>query len=382
MRVNILAGTRFQSGLVVNVLSKIKYSINVYSSSPAGKWNFLYPQYVKLFFLPLLSRIFSYLTKINSPVWFKEVSAVLFDILAAFFMKKCEVLHVWSSFGYYSIKKAKQNNTVVFVEKSCPHPYYQEKLLKEEANKLEIKYQEPSKWFLDRMLREFELADKVVVCSKYTLNSFLENGFPKEKLYNVALDSSFTPKRVFKRSFQKKELVVGIVGGNIVRKGFVYLLEAWSELKIPNGKLLLRTSKSELKKIPKIWNLIHGNNSIKIIDHLSNMEDFYEKCDLFVLPSVDEGFGMVVFEALACSLPVIITKNVGAGDFIKNGEEGFIVDIRNTQQIKDKIEYLNQNRQVLKTMSAKAKKTFDTYQKRKDNYARRVIKLYSQYEEY
>ena len=82
---------------------------------------------------------------------------------------------------------------------------------------------------------------------------------------------------------------------------------------------------------------------------------------------------MVVFEALACSLPVIITKNVGDGDFIKNGEEGFIVDIRNTQQIKDKIEYLNQNRQVLKTMSAKAKKTFDAYQKRNDNYARRVI---------
>ena len=150
---------------------------------------------------------------------------------------------------------------------------------------------------------------------------------------------------------------------------------------IPNASLLLRTSKSELKKIPKIWNLIDGDNSIEIIEHLNDMEDFYEKCDLFVLPSIDEGFGMVVFEALACSLPVIVSTNVGAGDFINNGKEGFVVDTRNVQQIKDKIETLHSDRQLLQTMSAKAKETYDNYQTRNDNYEKRVKKLYSQCED-
>ena len=135
-----------------------------------------------------------------------------------------------------------------------------------------------------------------------------------------------------------------------------------------------------MKKISKIWDLIDGDDSIEIIEHVNDMEEFYQKCDLFVLPSIDEGFGMVVFEALACSLPVIITKNVGAGEFITNGKEGYIVDIRNAQQIKDKIEYLNKNRQIIKTMSLEAKKTFKSYQMRKDNYSGRVEKLYSQFD--
>lgn len=381
MRVNILTGTRYHAGLVINILSDIKTSVNIYSSSPANKWNFANPKYVSLHFVPVFSAIFSHLTKINSPTWFKEISSVLFDFFASFMMRKCDVLHVWSSFGFYSIKKAKQQNTIVFVEKSCSHPHCQEAILKEEANKLGFKYRGHSKWFLDRTLKEFELADKVIVCSKYTLNSFIENGFPREKLYNVSLDSNFVPKRSYSRNFNKKEFVVGIAGGNVIRKGFIYLLEAWKELDIPNASLLLRTSKSELKKIPKIWNLIDGDNSIEIIGHLNDMEDFYEKCDLFVLPSIDEGFGMVVFEALACSLPVIVSTNVGAGDFIYNGKEGFVVDIRNAQQIKDKIEYLHSDRQLLQTMSAKAKDTYDNYQTRNDNYEKRVKKLYSQCED-
>ena len=381
MRVNIVAGTRFHSGLVVNILSRKEYSVQIFSSSPSSKWSFLYPNHVSLRFVPLLSRIFSYATKINPPVWFKEISAVLFDFLASFLIKKPDVLHVWSSFGLFCMKKAKRNNAVIFVEKSCPHPLYQEKLLKEESKILGIKYQEPSKWFLDRTIMEFELADKVIVCSKYTLNSFIEYGFPREKLYNVALDSSFKPKNSLKKNNYRKELVVGIAGGNVVRKGFVYLLEAWKALDISNASLLLRTSRSELQKIPKLWSLIDGDTSIEIIDHVNDMEDFYEKCNLFVLPSIDEGFGMVVFEALACSLPVIISKNVGAVDFITDGKEGFIVDIRNAKQIKDKIEYLHKNRKTLQNMSLNARKTYEAYQMRSDSFENRVEKLYVQYED-
>ena len=108
MRVNILTGTRFQAGLVINILSNMKTSVNIYSSSPASKWNFANPKYVSLHFVPLFSAIFSHLTKINSPTWFKEISSVLFDFFASFMMRKCDVLHAWSSFGFYSVKKAKQ----------------------------------------------------------------------------------------------------------------------------------------------------------------------------------------------------------------------------------------------------------------------------------
>jgi len=378
MKVNILAGTRFHSGLVVNILSKLKYEVNIYSSSPKNRWNFKHPKYVKLYFVPLLSAIVSAFTKKAQGAFFKESSAVIFDMLSSVIMKKSDILHAWSSFGLYSIRKAKKNGTTIFIEKSCPHPYYQDKLLKEESEILGIPFEEHSQWFLNRIIREFELADKIVVCSNYTLNSFIENGFPKDKLYNVALESNFIPKRNYNRDYNSEEFVVGSAGGNIIRKGFLYLLQAWKEIDIPNKKLLLKTSKKELQQVSKIWNLIDGDDTIEIIGYLDDMEDFYERCDLFVLPSIDEGFGMVVFEALGCSLPVIITKNVGAGDFITEAKDGYIIDIRNSDQIKERINFLSDNRDILKNMSNEAKKTFDNYKIRDDNYENRVKQLYKQ----
>ena len=308
-----------------------------------------------------------------------EMSVKIFDFLASIFMRKSDVLHVWSSFGLYSIKKVKKNGTIIFVEKSCPHPDFQNKLLDEEANILGIKRKVYSSSFTQRIKQEFDLADKIVVCSNYTLNSFLENGIDKNKLYNVALDASFMPKRNHSKKYDKKEIVIGMVGGDVIRKGFIYLLLAWKELNIDNKKLVLKTSKKALESVPKIWKLIENDDTIEIMGYLNDMEDFYEKCDLFVFPSIDDGFGMVVFEALACSLPVIITKNVGAGDFITDGREGYIIDIRNPLQIKEKIEFLNDNRAIMNLMSVNAKETFDNYRCRNDNYSHRIASLYKDY---
>ena len=380
MKVNILVGTRFQAAQLAKILLKYKYNLRIYSSSPVSKWK-LDSKYGKIiYFIPLFANIFTAITKISLPSFAMEFSVKIFDFFSSLYMRKSDILHVWSSFGLYSIKKAKKNGTIIFVEKSCPHPNFQNKLLDEEARFLEIERRVYSDSFTQRVIEEFELADKIVVCSTYTLNSFLDNGIKKEKLYNVALDANFTPKRSYDRNYNKDELIIGLVGGNILRKGFIYILQAWKELKIPNAKLLLKTSKNDLMQIPKIWDLVEGDDSIEIIGYLNDMEDFYERCDIFVLPSIDEGFGMVVFEALGCSLPVIITKNVGAGDFITDGKEGYIIDIRSPEQIKEKIEFLHNNRDIAKKMSINAKKLFDNYKIRDDNYENRVLKLYKEYE--
>jgi glycosyltransferase involved in cell wall biosynthesis len=171
--------------------------------------------------------------------------------------------------------------------------------------------------------------------------------------------------------------VVGFVGGSVLRKGVYYLLKAWKQLGLKDGKLLLKASQSGLQEVPKIWSLIEGDPSIEIVGYVEDMEDFYRRCDLFVLPSIDEGFGMVVFEAMACSLPVIITQNVGSGDFIEDGKQGYIVDIRDPNAIEEKVRYLNQNRDLMSSMSQKALETFQHYQEREDNYKSRVKKLYS-----
>ena len=75
---------------------------------------------------------------------------------------------------------------------------------------------------------------------------------------------------------------------------------------------------------------------------------------VMVLPSIQEGFGMVQAQALACGCPVIATQNTGAQDLFNDNIEGFIVPIRNPSSIVEKLQFLADNTEIRELMSAKA----------------------------
>jgi glycosyltransferase involved in cell wall biosynthesis len=67
-------------------------------------------------------------------------------------------------------------------------------------------------------------------------------------------------------------------------------------------------------------------------------------CDVFMLPSIVEGRALVQQEAMACGLPLIVTKNAGADDLIADGETGFLVPIRSPEALAEKISWCAANR--------------------------------------
>ena len=73
-----------------------------------------------------------------------------------------------------------------------------------------------------------------------------------------------------------------------------------------------------------------------------------------VFPSLFEGFGLVMLEAMANGLVVITTPNTGAPDFFSEGEDGFIVPIRDAEAIAEKLEMLSHDRERLAAMSQAA----------------------------
>jgi glycosyltransferase involved in cell wall biosynthesis len=87
---------------------------------------------------------------------------------------------------------------------------------------------------------------------------------------------------------------------------------------------------------------------------------------VFVFPSLFEGFGLTIGEALSQGMPVITTPNTGAPDIIQEGVEGFILPIRSVEAIAEKLQLLHNDRELLKYMSdaalAGAKRTsWDQY---------------------
>jgi glycosyltransferase involved in cell wall biosynthesis len=92
------------------------------------------------------------------------------------------------------------------------------------------------------------------------------------------------------------------------------------------------------------------------VPHVRVMEIMVES-DVLVLPSLSEGFGLVVTEALSCGLPVIVTPNVGASDLVGDGREGFVVPVCSAEAIADRLNALNRDRELLTHMSHNAQLT-------------------------
>jgi len=85
----------------------------------------------------------------------------------------------------------------------------------------------------------------------------------------------------------------------------------------------------------------------------SLVQDEFLSADLFVFPTLAEGFALVHLEALACGVPIITTPNCGS--VVRDGVEGFIVPIRDPQAIADRVQQLLQDRALRNRMSAAAK---------------------------
>jgi len=83
--------------------------------------------------------------------------------------------------------------------------------------------------------------------------------------------------------------------------------------------------------------------------------------DIFVLPSLSESFGIVNIEAMASGLPIIATKVGGIPEIIKDGENGFLVEPKNPEQIAERILYLLSNNNIRRSISFNNKEKAKNY---------------------
>lgn len=131
----------------------------------------------------------------------------------------------------------------------------------------------------------------------------------------------------------KEDYVILAVGQFIHRKGFDLLLRAASSFDRNVGFYLVGGNcTDEYKSILK--NEVPYN--IHFIEFLSKEElaDFYKSADLFVFPTREDIWGLVVNEAMSYGLPVITTKRCNAGlELIKNGKNGYLIDTDNLNEL-------------------------------------------------
>jgi len=130
--------------------------------------------------------------------------------------------------------------------------------------------------------------------------------------------------------------VLGVVGGQPLRKGYLYLLQAWKELALPNAKLKIRTGDA-IYRYPLLKQLMAELPNVELVSYVPDISTFYAECDAFILPSVDDGFGMALFEAVANGVPSVATRNCGASELLVAERDCLLIDAFSMEQIKDAV---------------------------------------------
>ncbi len=242
----------------------------------------------------------------------------------------------FSNFSLRGIARAKELGAKTIVEHGSSHIAYQHDILMEEY----ARFDAPAPYFdprsVEKGMREYALADAIAIPSLFAKRTFIEQGIPAEKLIHVPYGVNLGSFREFPKEDDVFRVI--FVGGMSLRKGVHYLLQAFAELALPNSELLLVGSMNpEIQPFFKKY-----DGTFRYIGHVPQAElhRHYSQSSVFVLNSIEDGFGMVLSQAMACGLPIIATENTGAPDVVEEGKSGFIIPIRSVDALKEKLTYL------------------------------------------
>ena len=231
------------------------------------------------------------------------------------------------------IEKAKKNGAMIIGEAVNLHPRILDQLLKDEAQELGLPYKIDQK-IVNKKSSVVLLCDYIITPSTAVKDSYVISGFPEDRIKILPYGSIFftvKEKNHVSRSNGDKLKIV-TVGQIMLRKGQYRMLSALRDhMNKYEVTLIGRESPEYLEKIKEINPIFFHKSHLKHSELLHNLSDF----DVFVLPSIEDGFAVVVMEALSAGLPVLVSKYAGSSEIIKEFGGGLVYDP------KDNLDFLN-----------------------------------------
>jgi glycosyltransferase involved in cell wall biosynthesis len=211
--------------------------------------------------------------------------------------------------------------------------------------------------------REMALADQVLTVSGLARDTYLAAGMPAGRVHAVTLGADlelFTPASAAAAPAGgdgKDSFLFLFCGATIRRKGFDLLLAAFDRVagEAPAARLRVVGPRGDAA------GLLDGRAGERIavagpVSQAALAEEL-RRADCLVLPSRNDSYGMVVAEALACGLPVLISEMVGAKELVASGSNGWIVPAGDTAALAERMAWCVRHRETVRGMREQCRRS-------------------------
>lgn len=272
---------------------------------------------------------------------------------------KASAIYAYEDGASATFRRAASSGLARIWDLPTPHHLYLASMRADEGRRwpdlASASVEEPA-WKIERKRRELELASAVAVASRFTASSLPDTLGSRPVLvvpYGFPVDT-FPPKR----PRNDGPLVVIAVGSQSAPKGTHYLLEAWKRAGLKDARLRLIGP----MRLPEAF--VAGYRGL--FEHVPHVPraligSEYRAADLLAFPTLGDGFGIVIQEAMCSATPVLTTPCGGGPECVTDGEEGWIVPPRDIDALVDRLRVASENRDALARMGVAARRRAETW---------------------
>jgi glycosyltransferase involved in cell wall biosynthesis len=239
------------------------------------------------------------------------------------------------------------------------HHKYARELLLEEAALVPafastLQYPAESSSVARRLDEECALADHILTYSPFHRQSFIDVGFDPSRLLQVPLGVDtdlFSPRERRRTGGESSRFRVLFVGQITQRKGLSYLIDGFRKAAIDDSELVLVGT---IAGTDAPWRNVPNVRYVPSVPR-SVLPELYAEADVFVMPSLVEGFCLTALEALACGVPAIVTPNTFGDEIVRDEVEGWTVPIRDSDAIAEGLARLSASDTLRREMAEHAR---------------------------
>jgi glycosyltransferase involved in cell wall biosynthesis len=211
----------------------------------------------------------------------------------------------------------------------------------------------------ERFGKEAKMANYHIVASNYSEDALRFDGIPSENIFRVPYGVDENKFRESNREYSSQRLNVLFMGDVNQRKGIRQLLEAARIINSP--KIVFNVVGSGTDHCADLYDVYRPY--VNILGYVS-LEELLRQIStnhVFLFPTMGEGFGLVLLEAMAAGMPVITTANCGGGLLVEEGKNGFLVNVGDVDAIVERLQWCLNHPEDMEVMSKNAVATARKY---------------------